>query len=149
MHYFTLFLYEKKQSAAKPRSGIRQGGGRGITCSSLIKLNTGDPRRIFLMWSFPLTRAKGLEKGSWCGWVCFCRHYLNRGQAQALGSVPQPRRQHLVGKWLAAGAARWGNPWAGQDGALHWTATKRRRKQKTDGKGKLFLGILSWKGIMP
>lgn len=118
---------------------------RGIICSLLIKWNTDDLRSIF-MCAFPLTKVKGLEKGSWCGWVCLCWHYLDRGQSRALGSIPPPYRQHLVGKWRAAGAARWGNLWAGQDGALHWTAAKRRRKQKTDGKGRRFLGILLWKG---
>lgn len=48
---------------------------------------------------------------SWCGWVCLGCHYLDRGQAQALGSIPLPhQQQRLVGKGPAAEAAQRGNP---------------------------------------
>lgn len=119
--------------------------GRRIMCSALIKRNKDDLRRTVLMWAFPLTRVKGLET-SWCGWLCLCCHYLDRGQVRALGSILLSHlQQHLVGKWPAEGAAQLGNLWEGQDGVLRWIATKRRRKQKTHGKGKLFLGILTRK----
>lgn len=148
MHCFTLFFFFfMRKTSLRPNPAQESDGAEswGIICSPLMKWNTDDFGRIFI-WAFLLTIVKGLEKGSWCGKVCLCCHYLDRGQARALGSIPLPYQQHLLGKWQAAGAARQGNLWAVQDGALHWTAAKRRRKQKTDGKGRLFLGILSWKG---
>lgn len=57
MYYFTLFLYEKKQSADKSDGKDR----RGINYSLLI--NTDDLRSIFI-YAFPLTRVKGLDKDS-------------------------------------------------------------------------------------
>lgn len=130
--------------------GVGQSGVGRATCSPLIKQNTQEHSRIFLMWALPLSRGSDLKGRA----VCAAGTALAAVTWIEVRSGPWGASHSAIGSSIS-----WGS------GRLQWLHSEAIREQvwmelcagpqlregenKRDGEGKLVLGLFAWKSIMP